>query len=273
MYLKSTSVTVFCHRFALFILVLFSSALTLPTLAQETDETDQVVTKITEIKIGYFIMKPLAFTKNGEATGASVDYMEGLAETMGLSIQWIEFPFTRLIAMLDNEKLDAVLFLAKNKARAAKYLYPKKPFTHIRPGLAVLDSNALDTIQSTSDLADISIGHPYRGILSSFMLHKDINVTGVHSSKNSFKQLLQMLDNQRFQAVYSPLIDTLRFEAVGREYQHTFKYLTLPEPEVGVYTVFSKKASALLKRYEKAFNLQTDELIYQRILDSYFIAH
>ena len=269
MSIKSISVNVFYYPLVIFVLVWFSSILALPTVAKEIDKA---ATKVTEINIGYFIMRPFAFTKNGKATGASVEYMEGLAQTMGLNINWIEYPFTRLITMLDNEKLDAVLFLAKNKERAAKFLYPSKPFTYIRPGMALLDSHSLDTIQSTSDIADLSIGYPYRGILSNFMLHKNISVTAVHSSQNPFKQLLHMLDHQRFQAVYSPLIDTLRFEAIGQTFQHKFKYLALPEPPIGVYTVFNKKAFALLKQYERAFDSQKDKLKYQRILCSYFVS-
>lgn len=63
----------------------------------------------------------------------------------------------------------------------------------------------------------------------------------------------QMLRLNRFDAMYSPDQFDFQAEAIAFHFFDQIRILRLPEPPIGLYTAFSKKANPnLIKRYEQS---------------------
>lgn len=224
------------------------------------------------LRVGFFSLAPHAFLDvDKRPTGAAVDYMQQyLAPHMKVQIDWQHLPFTRLLYMLDNERIDAVLVLAKNPGREEKYLYPAQPFAAMQSGLVVSTNSHLESIHRVDQLYGTKIGFTKGGYLSPFMQDSSITFQYVVGDSHIFQTLLKQLDAGRVDAVYNPTMESLIFEARELGLQERVRFLALPEPEVALYTVFSKRAEQWRERYEEAQKKQ-QEGRYRLLLDAYLL--
>jgi hypothetical protein len=75
----------------------------------------------------------------------------------------------------------------------------------------------------------------------------------------------------RIDACYQPDHYPLEFEANKGIHQSKLRILTLPEPPVGLYSVFSKESSKkYLTKYETALGQVKQELLYEELFQALF---
>jgi len=215
-----------------------------------TPETREIM------KVGYFVLEPhaLAESETLEPSGAAVDYMEQyIAPRMNVSIEWSLLPFSRLMRYLDSGKIDAVLLLGKNPERIEKYLYPEKPVTLEATGFALKNSYPLTQIKSVEDLKNVQVGFTKNGYISPFMRDENIQfdfITG--NERYLWQRFLKQLVAGRIDAVYNPSLTVLKYNAKKLGLSEKLRFIELPEPPIGLYTVFSKSAGGFLRRYNSA---------------------
>ncbi len=65
---------------------------------------------------------PYYHKENGEFTGVCVDLMDRVAESLGIEIQYREYPWKRLITIAEKGHIDAIMPLFRTRERE-KFLY------------------------------------------------------------------------------------------------------------------------------------------------------
>ncbi|WP_299877696.1 ABC transporter substrate-binding protein [uncultured Cocleimonas sp.] len=219
-------------------------------------------------RVGIYKIPPHIFHENHKASGAAVDYFNIIAERMGLNnFEYEAYPLSRLLQYLENGRLDAALFLAKNTDRATKLQFPLKPFFELIPSVAVTAEFPLEKVSSVTDLSGFRVGILQDSYVSPLLVHSTIHIdalSGMNAPINNLKKLLA----KRLDAVFLPR-STIRYEIEKLNQTEKIKILRLAGPVLPVYTVFSKKVDReFIHRYEKAIQ-SNDSEIYQSLIESY----
>jgi len=210
------------------------------------------------IKIGYFDNQPFVIPQPGGKApiGASVDYWTNIvAPAMNVKVEWVgPTPMLRLLKQLETGDIDAVLILGKNPDRAKVYLYPAKPYLHMRPALTVLKDNPLSSISTQDDVAGMRIGYLQAAVVPDFLKTAKVtfdNLTSTNWQQDNFAKLA----NKRIDAVFNLNVEALAFEA-SQTYAGKFKFLQLPVPPSDIYTAFAKtdRGAAFMQKYDQVNN-------------------
>src|SRR5208337_2173887 len=230
-------------RVRFFVLVVLLAAVAMAVNAQEI------------IKIGYFDNQPFVIPQPGgkAPTGASVDYwMNIVAPAMNVKVTWVgPTPMLRLLKQVETGDIDAILILGKNPDREKVYLYPAKPYLHMRPALTLLKDNPLTSISTQDDVAGMKIGYLQAAVVPDFLKTAKVtfdNLTSTNWQQDNFAKLA----NKRIDAVFNLNVEALAYEA-SQTYAGKFKFLQLPVPPSDIYTAFAKteRGAAFLQKYDQ----------------------
>ncbi|RVU35439.1 transporter substrate-binding domain-containing protein [Rheinheimera riviphila] len=206
-----------------------------------------------KLKIGYFDIPPHIFASKQTPSPAIV-YFDQIAKLMQRQPEYLHVPLPRLLQMLEQHQLDAILLLAKNSARQQMFVYPKWPMFTATPVLVVRADNpfSIATLQQDPTL---QLGLWPGGYHSEFV--KTIKGQQVPISGDQIGERgLNMLVQGRINAFFSPDQLSVRYLLQKNGWETQLKMLPVPNETIEIYTVFSKKSAVeLLPPYEKA--LQT----------------
>jgi hypothetical protein len=183
---------------------------------------------------------------------------------MGLSdtrFKWL--PLQRLVGALQHNQVDMALLLARNPEREAVFVYPRQPFCRARPGIAVPAAHGIETIESIDPLLTLSIQVSAGAYRSAFIQDPRIHLEPMHGDDYTPRCFLKLRRN-RIDGCYQPDHYALLFEANKSTYRSRIRILTLPEPPIGLYSVFSRKSAAsYLQSYEAALAEVVREISYE----------
>ncbi len=224
-----------------------------------------------EMLVGFFQLAPHAFiNEQQEPAGAAIDYMtQDIAPKLGVKITWQMVPFSRLIHLLDTNKIDAALTLAKTPEREATYLYPETPITFMQSGIAVLANSHLTAVTKHADLHGTKIIFTKGGYLSPFMRDPSLDIRYIVGDSNIFRTMLRLIVAERADAVYNPTMLTLQYEAREIGVADGIRMIPLPDDPVGLYTVFPKNRKALFQQFNQLNTANHDHASYQELLKPY----
>jgi polar amino acid transport system substrate-binding protein len=206
------------------------------------------------LRIGYFKVPPHAMPgPHDEPRGIAVEYFRMIAREMQVEeMDFILLPLGRLQLDLAHNRIDMALLLAKNAERAAKFVYPKQPFCLTKPSIAVDISNPLTRVVSIEDLLPLSFHETPSNYRSTIMQDPRLDITPL-TGEDFTRRCYAMIVAGRIDACYQPDHYPIQFEALRKEFRSKVKILYLPDPAIGLYSVFSKVgAPRYLERYEKA---------------------
>lgn len=213
--------------------------------------------KAETLKVGFFDLKPLIQTTkqtNKEATGPAITYLRSIADKMGVTllIQKEALPLDRLLQNLRDGQLDVAVALGKNPERESFLNYPEQPSYWMHSSLMVLKSAPLQQVKTAEELNHLKNGIYSNGYLSPQLRNPQLKTYKLYGS-NLIYRSYQMLEHNRFDAMYSPDQFDFQGEATAYQFLDKIRILTHPEPPIGLYTAFSKKTDPkLIKRYEQS---------------------
>lgn len=247
--------------FAGWVLLLLLSVPTLPLAAEETAPA--------VFRVGYFDLPPHAFaeTESGRR-GPAIDYFRLVAARMGLSaVDFKQYPLARLLQELEADRIDMILFLARNDERAARFRYPETPFFDMQPVLVLPIDHPLAAITSAEDLLTLRIGVYLDGYHAPMIKDPRLHLEAV-AGDDLVKRSYEMMAAGRIDAFFSPDLESVRFEAARNGRAKAVKFLPLPDSSVGLYAVFSQKSGAdYAARYVTALAETRRELPYADFLN------
>ena len=223
------------------------------------------------IRIGYFTVAPHAMPgPHNIARGVAVEYFKLVAREMQLAkMDFILLPLGRLQLELANNRIDMALLMAKNAERAEKFVYPKQPFCVTKPSIAVIASNPLQRVTSINDLLPLSFHEMLSNFRTPIMQDPRLNIEPL--TGNDFtRRCYAMIVAGRIDACYLPDHYPIQFEALRKEFRSEIKVLYLPDPPIGLYSVFSKVGALhYLERYEKALAIVKQHYSYGAVFEQF----
>jgi hypothetical protein len=206
------------------------------------------------LRVGYFKVAPHAMPDpQGRADGVAVTYFQRVAREMGAAdIAFVLLPLNRLLLELERGQVDMALLLAKDSARSAKFVYPDKPFCVTKPSIAVSTSNPLQRVTTVEDLLPLSFHETPGNYHCPVMRDPRLEIEPL-TGDNFTRRCFAMIVAGRIDACYQPDHYPIQFEAVREDFITKVKVLYLPDPPVGLYSVFSRNAAPdYRQRYETA---------------------
>jgi len=227
------------------------------------------------LRIGYFEVAPHAMAGPGDrAEGIAVVYFDLIAREMGLrEYQFVKLPLNRLLVALENSRIDMALLLARNAERAAKFIYPADAFCMTKPSIAVSAENPLPKIRSIEDLEGLSFHETPENYRAHTMRDQRVKITPL-AGGDFTRRCYAMILAGRIDACYQPDHYPIQFEAVSPAFASRIKILYLPDPPIGLYSVFSKaSAPVYVKPYEAALAAvkrgQSYGAVFERFIGHY----
>lgn len=220
------------------------------------------------LKVGFFDLAPHvigASETNSEASGPAVDYLRSIMERVGVSlaIAPTPVPLGRLISDLDTDKLQVILALAKNPEREKILHYPARPYYTMPQVLTVRKDSPLTAIASIDDLKSVKIGVYADGMLTRSLRDPNVSLDPIKGDSIVQRNLQKMIAG-RLDAVYSADAFEVRYHAGKSKVAAQVREVTLPDPAIGLYTVFSRSVpDAIVKKYEAELDKSEP---YERVL-------
>ncbi|WP_163834953.1 substrate-binding periplasmic protein [Spartinivicinus ruber] len=143
--------------------------------------------------VGLVDWPPFAYVDNQSIRGISVEIVQEVSKRTGITIKIVEFPWARLMVLLEGGKVDGIAFVAKNKERERYILYPEEPYYTLTTVFYVRKGDR-DQVQTYNDLYRLGVG-VVRGSEYFDPFNNDPKITKTEVVKEI--QLLQMLDKGR----------------------------------------------------------------------------
>jgi ABC-type amino acid transport substrate-binding protein len=221
-----------------------------------------------KLKVGYFDFPPHTFPKNSMQPSAALAYFDKIAQEMGVEVEYKHYPLSRLVFLLDHQRLDAALFLAKTDARTKIFSYPSVPYFTTNSVFVVASASNLKSAQDIEQESTLQLA-VWEGGFHSPTLTASKNTLVPLSGNDVAARGIQLVVNGRFDAFFSPDSHAIEYEARTTSQTGSIRILPITGEDIDIYSVFSKKSAKLfLKRYEKALKKVTTEISYSTFLNN-----
>lgn len=222
-----------------------------------------LVAQAETLKVGYFDLPPHTFPQSSTQPSAALEYFDKVAQAMGVDVEYIHYPLSRLVFLLDHQRLDAALFLAKTDARTHMFSYPSAPYFTTESVFVVPKESEL---KSEEDIKQTNILNivVWEGGFHSPTLAASKNKLIPLSGNDIASRGVILVVNGRFDAFYSPDRYAVEYEAKRNGHTDSIRLLPISQDKIDIYTVFSKSSGKLyLKRYERALKKVHEETDYK----------
>ncbi len=146
--------------------------------------------------------------------GTAMQFFDQVAAQMGVEVEYIYYPLAHVLFMLESNRIDAVLMLAKNEKRSKEFVYPSTPMFTTIPAIAVLSNSELKTIDQVVKADSLTIG-VWRGGYHSPTLDKNKNTIIELTGNNIASRGLEILARKKVDALFSPDSYPIIYAATG----------------------------------------------------------
>lgn len=205
------------------------------------------------ISVGVFTVAPYVMAGQDGPSGALIAFFDReIAPRMGVRFKW-ERPMTiaRVEQNLISGRIMFTPILVRTRLREKAGLrFAGDVYIRFHPCLAVLPEHPLETVDSPSDLANLSIGWVQAGALPDFMLDKRIRLDRVGTVEWTPANL-EKLRLGRIQAAYFSNHYTPQYFAARTGMK--LKIISLPTAGLNLQGAFAPGTSvALVERFRRA---------------------
>jgi len=223
------------------------------------------------LRVGFIRVAPhVILNEKEEPEGPAIEYFQDIAQDMGVEASFIRLPVARLLAYLQDGEIDAALILTRSPEREKMFCFPEQPLIRIQPAIVVPRNHPLRAVTSADDLLPLRIcgwGNAYR---PATMQDSRLNIILLYG-RDMVKEALDMVRRGRADAFYSPGSNTLKYELQRENIMDSMRIIPLPDPEVGLYTVFSRKVcEKYLSRYETALGKVSRRKPYEKLMEEIY---
>jgi len=165
------------------------------------------------VEIGY---PPMEYydTDGKTLIGFDIDLTKALAETLGLSVEYIDVAWEGIMAGLDTNRYDLAVNITILPERQVKYNFTKP---YLDSSITIMARNDSDfIIEKAEDIAGYSVG--YQGDTTAQYLAERLNEQGVSFKSYSYDKILYCLDDLKLGRVDLVVVDNIvAFDYAGKE--------------------------------------------------------
>ncbi len=210
------------------------------------------------VKMGYFMLPPHTFSKNGVAKGAGIAYFESVAAQMGHTVEWVgPLPLPRLTAYLKSgEQVDGTVGFPKIPAFESFLYYTDEPLYMGQPILGVAKKHSkLTKIDGIEDIKGFTIGlvksssGRYHPLIDN---HRNLIKLQELGGDKWMEQNIEKLVSGRLDALFDRQQYTLPYVAATLNLGKEITILPMPSPPKPMFVTFSKTSKlgkALMEQY------------------------
>lgn len=216
--------------------------------------------------VGFFDLPPHAYAPENKMPSPAMLFFDQVANHMSVEVEYVHYPLAHLLFMLETNRIDAALMLAKNEDRSKQFVYSAAPIFTTTPVIAVLKHSNIKTLEEIITADSFTIG-VWQGGFHSPTMKQNKNKTIALAGNDIAHRGLKILAKKRIDAFFSP--DIYSIEYAAKKYNLAEKITVFPIPNEGIdlYTVFSKiTALQYQKRYEEALAKVKAQNSYESIL-------
>jgi polar amino acid transport system substrate-binding protein len=252
------------QKYWLLRIALLVTTLAPATQAATSSEAESLSPK--HLTIGYIDLPPHTFPEKSGLPSAALNYFDMIAQDMGVEVEYIQYPLSRLVFLLDHQRLDAALFLAKSDAREKSFAYPAAPYFIAHPVFVVPSTSKLTSAQDIARQNNLKIVAWQGGFHSPTLANS--NNTLIPLSGNAVAERgIELIIKGRFDAFFSPDRYSIDYNAKMHEQTDSIRQLPITGETIEIYTVFSKKSAPLyLKDYERSLKNISAKITYETLL-------
>lgn len=248
-----------------FCCLLFFSFFYIPAYSQNLVE----ISPKKNIVIANHIIPPLFYVDNGVYRGSNVEISQLLARRMNKTVEYIECPFVRCLAMIQQGKADMMISINKIADRERYLSYLSQPYqTKITPVRLYLSKDSTLSINHYEDLKNLTIG-VLRG--GTYFPRFDQDQTLNKFETSSHTQLIEMLLKKRIDAFLGNEITTKSRvdETTYKNEMKTAPYLYNNKSDS--YIVISKNSPlhSELDEFSSVLNSLLDDGEIEKVLNRY----
>lgn len=225
------------------------------------------------LSVGYFKVAPHAMPgPQDRPIGIAVEYFKLIAREMQIDdIEFTLLPLNRLLIELEDNRIDMALLLARNDERAGKFVYPATAFCVTKPSIAVSASDPLQKVLSVENLLPLSFHETPENYRAHTMRDDRLRIEPL-AGDDFTRRCYAMIIAGRIDACYQPDHYPIQFDAVREEFASRIRILYLPDPPIGLYSVFSKaSAGRYVTIYETALAAVKQQHSYGAIFEKFIV--
>lgn len=226
-----------------------------------------------KLTVGFFDIPPHAYPPTEKIHGTAMQFFDQVAAQMGVDVEYVYYPLAHVPFMLETNRIDAVLMLAKNEKRSKEFVYPSTPMFTTIPAIAVLSNSELKTIDQVVKANSLVIG-VWRGGYHSPTLDKNKNTIIELTGNNIASRGLEILARKKVDALFSPDSYPIIYAANKNNMKGKITIFPITNEPIEVYSVFSKKSAGIyLQRYNDALAKVKKQNTYEALLKQHTIDH
>lgn len=218
-----------------------------------------------EVKIGFFQGYPSNFRdeKSGEVTGSTVEYLRDFVTEIGYDVEFVgPYPFPRLLSLLRDGKIDALLGLSYRKEREEFIYYPDEAYRVSFPNIVVLKDSDLDREFDPEIFSQFVYSYRNGAALPEYVEELNGSIEIKYLSRDTWiNQSLQMLELGRIDGIINMSNLSLIAEAKKLGIYNKITFVPIPGEVDPLYMGISKASPIgfeLFDRFNK--NLKKTKL-------------
>lgn len=216
--------------------------------------------------VGFFDLPPHAYAPAENKQSPAMLFFDQVAKNMGVDVEYVHYPLAHLLFMLESNRIDAALMLAKNEERSHQFAYPSAPIFTTTPSIAVLKEGRIKTLEQMTASDAFTIG-VWRGGFHSSIMEKNKNKTIALTGNNIAQRGLVILARGRIDAFFSPDSYSVVYAANKNNLSDKITILPISNEGIDLYTVFSKQSAVIHKeRYEAGLAKVKKQNSYETVL-------
>lgn len=214
------------------------------------------------VKIGFFQGYPTNFIdeKTGEVTGHTIEYLKDFVHEIGYDIDFVgPLPFPRLLSMLKEGEIDALMGMSWIKEREEFVFYPKKAYRISVPNIFVLKESKIESGMDIIELAKHTFSYRNGAVLPEYLREFESILEIEYLSRDTWiDQSLQMLELGRIDGIINSSDLSIIAASKRLGLYSRLKMVVLPGKTDPLYLGISKK-SPLGKEFIKKYNENIDK--------------
>jgi polar amino acid transport system substrate-binding protein len=197
-------------------------------------------------------LTPYNFNENGIPKGYTIDYMNLIANKLGIEVEFVQGNWDDFLNQLETGNLDIVMNMLKSKAREERFLFAQIPYIELEPAMInrIEDAN----INSFKELEHKTMAlvkgyHSYDRVKTEYP-----NIT-IFSTDNTL-EMIQAVANKKADAAYG-LRGVLEYN-INKHFITNLKVMpNIDDKSFGFYFAYAKENQILDNIISKAEKLIT----------------
>lgn len=194
-----------------------------------------------DISIDVYDFPPhvLAGTTHSKPTGPAIDFFMEYLRPKGSTTTWQAAPFARVLADVEHQKVDLVMFLAKTPERLNYLRFSSVPLFTTTSAIIIPKKSKLAKARSLEEFRGLTLGHSQGSVTPPLLAAHDIKIDAL-SGENVILRNIIKLRNGRLDGIFTPTSSNAIAVLKRARMFNDFQLFEIPGSNLDLYLAFRK---------------------------------